>query len=254
MKAADQRVPLTDLYQGDHWTKAQALVPLASKAGFIPELWVASAGLGLRPVTDTAPAYAATFSPRHADSVAGSPDDSARWWRCLQADDSTRSLATLSQRGDVLLVLSEAYANVMVSDLDGLAQGKNNTVLIGGAQGHPGITRVPSDATLRHALGGTLTSLNVRMAAAWLEHCSNARLTSPEIQTAWNTWTAQVSKRETYNRRPLTDEAVIEFIRTNHAQHPDHSRTRMLRELRGQGLACEQKRFAHLYAVTVEKQ
>ncbi|CAM5715916.1 hypothetical protein SVIOM74S_09450 [Streptomyces violarus] len=49
----------------------------------------------------------------------------------------------------------------------------------------------------------------------------------------------------------MTDENVIAFIRESLAQNPSYSRTRLLRMLRDQGLACEQKRFAELYA-TVE--
>lgn len=250
--AAEQRVPLVRLYQGDHWTRAQQLATYAAKAGFTPDVWVASAGLGLKPVSSAAPAYAATFSPRHADSVAVSPDGCAAWWQSLQADGGGAQLDDLARRGQLLLVLSEVYAKAMAPDLRRLGTLGAEALLIGGSQEFPGLARLRTDATLRDALGGTLTSLNVRMAAAWLERCSTTRLTSPETHKAWQSWASQVAKQERYDRKPMTDEAVIEFIRNSLALHPDYSRTRLLRELRSQNLACEQKRFANLYAATLE--
>jgi hypothetical protein len=252
--ACDERLPLAKLYQGDHWTKAQQLAVSAAKAGYAPDLWVASAGLGLQPVSTSAPAYAATFSLRHADSVATTSDGSAMWWQSLHEDGDGSTLEDLASRGQLLLVLSEVYASAMAADLEKLSTLGTETLLIGGSQDLPGLTRVRADATLRHALGGTLTSLNVRMAAAWLEHCSAARLTSPETQDAWRKWVSQVAKHERYDRKPMTDEAVMGFIRSSRAVDPERSRTRLLRELRSQGLACEQKRFANLYAVTLESQ
>ncbi|MFJ5884355.1 hypothetical protein [Kitasatospora cineracea] len=142
----------------------------------------------------------------------------------------------------------------MSEEIEHLGDLVARTLLIGGNQELPGLARVPADASLRHALGGTLTSLNVRMAAAWLERCTAAQLTSAETFRAWRTWAAAVAKRERYDRRPLSDKEVIDFIRKSLALHPGCSRTRLLRELRGQGLACEQKRFADLYTATVENE
>jgi hypothetical protein len=109
------------------------------------------------------------------------------------------------------------------------------------------VVRVPADASLRYALGGTLTSLNVRMASSWLEHCTSGTLTAPQTRSAWGEWAATVARKERYARAPMTDEAVLVFIRSMKTRHPDYSRTRLLRLLRDEGLACEQKRFGNLY-------
>jgi hypothetical protein len=124
-------------------------------------------------------------------------------------------------------------------------------VLVGGASDLNGIVRVPANAALRHALGGTRTSLNVRMAASWLEHCAPGHLITPSAQQRWKDWATQAARPERYERRPMTDEAVIDFIEQSKDCHPGYSRTRLLRLLRDQGMACEQKRFANLYTATI---
>ncbi|MFB8403880.1 hypothetical protein [Streptomyces sp. NPDC055912] len=124
-------------------------------------------------------------------------------------------------------------------------------LLIGGLREVPGVHRVRSDAGLRHALGGTLTSLNVRMAASWLEHSKGDTLTSSATQKAWNEWAAATTKPGQYNREPLSDEDVIVFIKRETAKLPGVSRSRLLRALRDDGKACEQSRFANLYKKTM---
>ncbi|MFJ1749959.1 hypothetical protein ACIOJD_27510 [Streptomyces sp. NPDC088116] len=245
---------LTDLYRGDHWTRSRRLTAAASDAGYKTQLWVASAGLGLQPVepeTETAPAYAATFSRQHADSVATSAVENAQWWSHLQAGTGRATLQELGQRGSVLMALSEVYASAMEEELLALGALEGEALLIGGLREVPGVHRVRSDAGLRHALGGTLTSLNVRMAASWLEHSRVGSLTSPATQKAWNEWAAATMKPEQYNREPMSDEDVIVFIRREAAKAPGISRTRLLRALRDGGKACEQSRFANLYKRTM---
>lgn len=247
-----RQVALESLYQGDQWRRAQDLQAAASRAGFAPRLYVASAGLGLRPVSSAAPFYAATFVPRHADSVASSGTQASHWWDHLQRMDGTSDLPRLAAAaGRVLVVLSETYAQAMHRDLTALAATGCEVVLIGGACDLDGIVRVPANAALRHTLGGTLTSLNVRMAASWLEHCAPGHLISPAAQARWTSWASQTARPERYARQPMSDEQVIDFIRKMKDLYPDSSRTRLLRLLRDEGMACEQKRFGALYSSTI---
>jgi hypothetical protein len=236
--ATEGRVELAHLYQGDQWRRAQALAAAATHAGFAPSLYVASAGLGLRSVFSLAPSYAATFMPRHADSVASSTSQAADWWDHLQRMDESRNLSQIAaSAGRILVVLSETYAHAMHRDLLALAASGADTVLIGGA--------------LRNALGGTLTSLNARMAAAWLQRCTPGRLITPAAKERWTTWVDQAACPERYARTPMSDAAVTKFIKTMKSRYPDASRTRLLRLLRDEGMACEQKRFAGLYSSTI---
>ncbi|WP_239502152.1 hypothetical protein [Streptomyces qinglanensis] len=244
---------LRELYRGDHWARSRRLVAAASDAGYQAQLWVASAGLGLQPVepeAQRAPVYAATFSTRHADAVATSTAENAQWWGHLQEGTGQVTLQELGQRGPVLMVLSEVYASAMEEELLALGKQGSEALLIGGVREVPGVHRVRSDAGLSHALGGTLTSLNARMAASWLEHSRDHALTSPEAQKAWNAWSTATTKPVQYNREPMSDDDVIAFIGRETAKVPDISRTRLLRALRDSGRACEQSRFASLYKRT----
>ncbi|MGW5051353.1 hypothetical protein [Actinokineospora sp. NPDC004072] len=227
------------------------LVEAARSAGFEPRLWVASAGVGLRPADDVFPAYAATFSPRHADTVAEAPTDRRLWWRALAGRMGNRRLADLADGGPVLLVLSGVYASVLHHELVELGKRAADVLLIGGDSDIGGIHRVPANGALRAALGGTMTGLNARMASSWLAHCRGGALTDPSAVQAWNRWAAGAARPERYDRRPMTDAQVKAFIRSSVLANPGFSRTKLHRLLRDSGLACEQKRFAALYTETL---
>ncbi|WP_330340140.1 hypothetical protein [Streptomyces sp. NBC_00557] len=182
-----------------------------------------------------------------ATSAAGS----AQWWGRLQEGTGRATLQELGKNGPVLMVLSEVYAKAMGEELRALAAVASEALLVGGVEEIPGIQRVPADAGLRHALGGTLTSLNVRMAASWLQHCEDGQLTSPATSDSWKKWAASESRPEQHNRKPMTDDEIITFVRQQTASQPGISRTRLLRQLRAEGRACEQSRFANLYIKTV---
>lgn len=245
-RAAD-RVPLRQLYRGDHWTHALSLPSVAAASGFAADLWVASAGLGLQPVGTPAPAYAATFSPRHPDSVGQSNGERAQWWAALQASTGGATLVDLARRGPVLLAVSEAYTAPLSDELARMARQGADTVVIGGSAELEATVRLPADAGLRAALGGTRTSLNVRMAAAWLRACHNGQLASEATQDAWRQWAGASSRVERYQRAAMSDDEVREFVAKELTANPGTSRTRLLRALRDSGRACEQARFAHLF-------
>lgn len=249
--AETDRVPLVNLYKGDHWLRSREIVEAAARAGFRAELWVVSAGLGLQPVTSSFPAYAATFAAGHEDSVASTGIDRRQWWKGLQKRMGVSTLPELGSRGPVLLVLSEVYGSVLTGELRELGEGGADALLVGGAEDIDGVQRIPANGSLRRALGGTLTGLNARMAASWLEHCENGVLTSPATTQSWRRWVERSAHREKYDRTPMTDAEVRDYIRVSAAEQPGISRTRLHRQLRESGRACEQKRFANLYSETM---
>lgn len=251
LRTADGRVPLLDLYMGEQWVQAKAVVQAAKQAGFQPMLWVASAGVGLQPATASFPAYGATFSPGHADSVALAGGDRRRWWKGLQDGLGGGRLVDLGRIGPVLLVLSEVYGSVLVPELQELAEGGGEGLVIGGAGKVDGVLRIPANGALRKSLGGTLTGLNARMAVSWLTQCDDAELMSPHTTGSWKRWMERSVQPERYNRVPMTDTEIKEFIRTSVAKEPGISRTRLHRQLRTSGRACEQRRFASLYSETM---
>ena len=237
--------PLIDLYRGESWGQVKRLIALAGEVGYDPSVLVASAGLGIRSVHEEAPAYAATFISGDEDSVAASRDDAREWW-------STLPRVATGHGGRHLWVLSESYSRVIGTDLlEKFAA--DDLVVFGGSSEMPAHARVHSDRALRRALGGTVTSLNVRMAIQWLLLSRASSPFSARARNVWQDWSEQARYREEYGRQPLSDGAVIEFVATLKEQHPDISKTRALRSLRDSGLACEQDRFSMLYQKAVAR-
>lgn len=250
-------VAARELYAGEHWDIARNLPAAASGFGH-PTLWVASAGWGLISADAPIQPYSATFSPRHLDSVATDTTGAQAWWDALATWEgptrgAARSLTTLISehpRDRVLLVLSQPYLAACSTDLhDALAHATDGQVSIigAGATGNADLAEVmlPADARLQHYVGGTRGSLNVRIAkhllieglsehAAMSEHLRRQLAAAPTLIA--------------YGRQRLSDEDVLAFIRPRLAADPRLSHTRLLRVLRDAGLACEQARFAGLFA------
>lgn len=107
--------------------------------------------------------------------------------------------------------------------------------------------RLPADRRLRHALGGTTTSLNVRTAIAWLERLEGPALVSDHARRSWNAWATTVQRREQYDRKPMSDAAIASYVRELSAVEPTITKSRALRRLRDSKLACEQRRFGQIF-------
>lgn len=247
LRKATGRRQLLDLYRGEGWSVLPSLHQAAAQAGFEPRFLVASAGLGLRNIESSAPAYAATFAAGQEDAVGDSPDDLQVWWRSLQQLPSALDMSD-ELRGPVLLVLSATYATVMHEDLVALGAHGDDIMLVGGATDVPGVHRLPAERTLRSALGGTATGLTARMALRWLRDLDEPRLTSESQMKRWAAWADGARRPEVWNRTPLDDTQVLDFIRDALRAEPSISRTRALRRLRNSGWACEQARFAALFS------
>jgi hypothetical protein len=241
------KLPLMDLYKGEAWQQVKALVHTAHRVGYMPDVVVASAGLGLRPGASMAGAYAATFAYGHADSVAADSDTARTWWtRLATAPEALPSDSPLL-RGRVLVVASAAYARAMTPTLHQLAESASAALFVGGGCDIPGLTRLPPNKALRVALGGTASSLNLRMARQWLELSGGRDLCSAQTQREWGRWCARVQREESYDRRRLSDEEIRRFIAQVVRADPAASMSTTLRALRDSGFACEQSRFRKLF-------
>lgn len=254
---ATDTVPAEHLYAGEHWDTARTLPSIAR--GFShATLWVASAGWGLIPAQAPIRAYSATFSPRHPDSVAADAHGTQLWWQALAAwqgptPGSPRSLAALiaeHPRDRVLVVLSRTYLAACDTDLraalDLAGPGQVSIIAAGAAEGRPDIAawQLPADARLQHAVGGTRGALNVRIAADLLAAALNDH---HAMHDRLRRQLSRAPQLTVYERRRLTDDDVLAFIRARRANDPHATRTRLLRELRDAGMACEQGRFGDLF-------
>lgn len=244
------QVPLIDLYQGEAWQEARGLSNDARQAGYSVTTLVASAGLGLRDVSTHASPYAATFAGGHPDSVASSAEQNRDWWRRLRDLESAQSLPNSSDR--VLLVLSETYARSVEDDLTALADRGGDLLLVGGARDIEGLPRLPANRSLRAELGGTASSVGLRMARRWLCRRTGTPLYTAKDASAWSKWAESVARSEIYDRTPMTDVEIVQCIKKLCADEPSLSATRALRRLRDAGIACEQKRFGRIFHSVVD--
>jgi len=246
LQKAPAREYLGALYKGEAWKAALEVSRVGHAKGFRVDTLVVSAGLGVRRITDLGPGYSATFSTGHADSVARTLSEATSWWDGLNDRMSIQRLEEL--RGRVVVVMSESYARVTDRDLRNLGSADAQVVLFGGWRDIPGVHRIAADAALRSTLGGTLSSLNQRMAVQWLDLAPKpAEMASAQHWKRWRRWAADSAHPEFYDRMPLTDDEVRSWVRKALDVQPGLSATSALRLLRANGFACEQNRFTGIF-------
>lgn len=225
--------------------------------------WVCSAGYGLVPITAPLRPYAATFAFGHPDSVGSTADSIQRWWDrhsewqgpVAGAPRSLASLATQTPGTHMLVVLSAMYLRACARDLVALAenlrQSDQLTIISVGGSAPRELQEfvLPADSHLQTVVGGTLGALNVRLAAELLQTAPNTPPNRQAFADGLSRLRQQAGQRPVFQRTPMTDEQVRAFILERLTENSTH--TAMLRQLRDSGLACEQKRFANLFAATV---
>jgi hypothetical protein len=106
---------------------------------------------------------------------------------------------------------------------------------------------LPGDARLQHLLGGTRQALNVRVLAHLLHH-HRGPLTRDAASETLGRLLSQQPALVRHNRRHRSDAEVASFVRTRLRTDPSLSHSGLLREFRDDGNACEQSRFAVLFA------
>jgi hypothetical protein len=245
LERASLRRPLIDLYGGETWSQVRALALTATSLGYDHTMYVASAGLGLQGISTPAPAYAATFATGHADTVGGSLPEAQAWWGALPRAD-------VMPNGRAIWVLSASYSRVVSEQL--LKETAPTDLLVfGGSKEVSDDVRIPSDRSLRRSLGGTVTSLNVRSAVQWLTLSDGADPFTSGARDKWRTWSNKNRHREAFERKPIADAAVLQFVEELRARQPNISKTSALKILRQAGMACEQQRFSTLFQQAVAR-
>jgi hypothetical protein len=256
-----EAVPASELYGGEHWRAVLQLNRAPDVA-----TWVCSAGYGLVPLEAPLCAYGATFSAGHADSVTGSvasSEQSRAWWEALSGwagpiPDAQRTLGALAERasGSVVVAMSPPYLDATRDDLRLAAKqlGDRLVVIAVGARAGASDDDVPivaTDGRMRQLLGGSMQSVNVRIAEYLISNCGH-ELTHPAADELMRATLATLAPLPRYERTSLTDDEVVEFIAAALAEEPTVSCTRLHRELRDSGHACEQRRFRRLFHDTRE--
>jgi hypothetical protein len=264
-RSAEPTVPARELYAGEHWQVVRELEPTATAAGLDASLWVCSAGYGLVNADAPLRPYAATFAAGHADSVSPNPRNRPHWWAALadwkgpmaSAPRTLRELAGHQPHAVFLVALSSAYLAACADDLlgaaDELASPELLTIISAGTRSSSPLARhlAPATAQLQPTVGGTRQSLNSRILAHLLRRHADA-LTHTRIRRALSGLLAAAPPLVCYQRSPRTDPQVATFIRRRLTTDPEATASRLLREFRDLGYACEQGRFAVLYRAVRE--
>lgn len=266
LQAPGEAVRAADLYAGDHWRVALGLPAVAGSHGYRTSLWVASAGYGLIHSDAKVRAYGATFSARHPDSVyspvVSQPATPSDWWAGLArypapGDPRPRRLSDLGSEDPAatLLVLASAdYLKAMHGDLlEARAALSDPARLLvvtrpGALAGALAGNVVPSEARLRALVKGALPSLHSRVARRILAEADRHPLRADVLADRWRRLAESQPPLEVYGRTPMTDDEIRGWIRKALAGRRRVTKSGLLRALRDEGRACEQKRFGRLYA------
>lgn len=251
-----------DLYAGEHWKIARGL--LAASPHTDIRLWVCSAGYGLIRADAQVRPYAATFSGP-SDQVPGGADGARRWWDALAAWEgpmaaqprSIRSLTAADPSASFLLALSATYLNACRDDItEAVLQvtDPDHFMVISAGARFPGSAEevtVPASARLQACLGGTRQALNARIAAHVLSAGISSRAAASRYLTQLLAGQPPIRR---YERKKLTDEEVCAMIADRLDQAPGISASKLLREFRDSGYACEQQRFGQLHRLVTRGQ
>jgi hypothetical protein len=247
-----------DLYAGEHWMISRGLVDEALRSP--TQLWTCSAGYGLIRADAFIHPYAATFTGGHPDSVSWQADGANEWWQALSTWEgptpgqprSIRALAEADPAAAFLLVLSAPYLHACREDILAASKSVRDAdrfmVVSAGARnaGPLGALLLPGDARLQACLGGTRQALNARIAA----YVTSTKIRSrAEASRQLAHLLAQQPPITRYDRKKLTDTEVLELIKEGVSELPGTTASRLLRQIRDAGYACEQGRFGRLFQV-----
>jgi hypothetical protein len=262
-----ESVAAADLYRGQHWAVVRELPATVQTVGYRADLWVASAGYGLVPATAQVRPYSATFAASE-DSVWREGDGSRlavlrAWWNGIQAmpgpeagaPRSLTALAGMDSDAVILVIASPAYIAAMADDLAGVRArltDPQRLIVISSRHGSlPGWLKphlVPSEAPLSGVLGGSRGSLHARTARRIFQEAATVPLRADILRSHYERLLGTVESATVPSRSKLSNEEVRRFIREALAENHGLSCTAALRSLRTTGQACEQRRFAGLYA------
>lgn len=255
------RARAEDLYQGGYWSVVRELPALATRMGWSPKLWIASAGYGVVSSDKRLVSYSATFSSGHEDSVTTLAEEGAtkKWWRYATATRGGLgvSLTTLTKKepqATVLVVASPAYVEAMADDLVaavGQIRGRGAVFVISSrapSNAELSSSWLPSSSMLQGSLGGALVSLHARVARYLILTTSPRDFRKEKLAHMTKKLSEEAGPAvKRVAGTPMSDEEVIAFIRQRVAADAKASHTRLLRELRESGQACEQSRFRQLF-------
>ncbi len=255
--AAPRTTAAADLYRGEHWAVARSMIT----AGRV-KVRVASAGYGLVSADTLLAPYSATFAPGLADSVATIGDPMSldaqrvKWWQSVQEQNRsfTTTFGALASQGPLVIAASRPYLAAMAPEILVAAAGHPGRVVIASVSEPPASLahlRPPATGRLRTVLGGSMQALNGRLARALVDEVDENCLSLQSAAAFTARLLSDAPPLEQFNRKTLSDDEVVGFIRAKAERLSATSHSALLRLLRDEGMACEQSRFRRLYGLAV---
>ena len=265
-----ETVSARKLYAGDHWSVVQSLEDAAYESGLNAVVWICSAGYGLIGIDAKIKPYSVTFSLHHPDSIArwnrnvSHLDSKVLWWQLHGgwagpdsfSPRSISEVAASDPESPLLVVASRDYLRAIRRDVQCAARVLCDSDLLciisSGTKHLPGLDAniLPTGASLQKSVGGSLHSLNVRLARKILAESSEEELSASLLNTKFARRLEMTPQIPRFERVSLTDEKVRDYIFESLAENSNASWSSLLRKLRNSGRACNQERFSRIFQST----
>ncbi len=249
------------VYLGDHWSRVLEIINLETVVSII------SAGYGFIGSNTPICRYDATFSSQNVNSVsklyklASTTECNRKWWRDINRflygyENPIEVLYHKNPKDKFIIATSPTYLKVIQPELINLAKigrlNKHNTVILSTQQLVPQelesvFLTVKDDFTA--LVGGSHVSLNIRVAAFIIKYTRKGIDFLTQVRIAYNILLQEGRPTTKYKRKKLTDDEVRDFINSfiKSTKQSLTTASPILRELRNQGMACEQKRFKKIF-------
>ena len=255
------------LYAGEHWSIVKTLEDVAFSSNLAASVLVCSVGYGLISLDTEVKPYSATFSSDHADTINKwrgpnlNEDPNRHWWRLhtewgrldVSQPRSIRAIAAKFPDSPMLVVASEVYLKAVLEDVRMASKILSDTELLSiissGTNTLPGseFNLLPCSANLQIEEGGSLNSLNIRLARTILAEFKGKPIHASALRTYFAMRVARAPQFQQYSRKTMTNDGILEYISKSLVNDPKASWSPLLRRLRDSGQACSQKRFAFLF-------
>jgi hypothetical protein len=187
------------------------------------------------------------------------------WWSLLgrrsgrQIPSTIAELAQGDPKANYLVIASGSYVDAISEDLVEAAarlRHPERLVIVSGRDAAvAGLDSniVPAGEALLSRVGGGRTSLHSRVALDLLLSLERPELQARGARERYAALTSAAPPVRHFNREPKSDSDVTNFIARALRRDPSVTHTRLLREFRTQGMACEQGRFRQLFASARER-
>jgi hypothetical protein len=255
----EDRVQASSLYQGDHWAVVRRLIEEQAAKSSPIRVWIASAGCGLISTRAFIPPYGATFSSNEPDSVAQDCRERGLWWESLQhlsfeagAPRTLEDLMDGAPDSSLLVTGSPEYLTALSGDMEKavkkMKQPERLVILCrqGVHLGPLNAAQVHLNAGLSSVVGGSLTSLNARMARRVID-VLGVSLTRSTVREAVQELSSRSEVRLIETRAKSTDQQISDFISDLLLRDSRTSGSAALAAFRERGMAAEQRRFQNLF-------